>query len=149
MTNESKAFQEREKVYEKVTRTIRMNARYNQEAMNIQDISKLPVLGRVYFIFVTNKTNLRNYDNQSKLYDSATYLYLNVFKNLRDGSEYNRDLLTKIRKTLSTVERCVRFIKLDHSYLFNYKLVEASKKRSKEASLNFGNEAVLVKDDDS
>lgn len=146
MEKRSKAYEERLKVYQEVEKIFKYNNRFGTLSQTIIQVGKLTVLAKVYFIFVHNIHSLKDHKKAASLYDSATYSYLYTFKRICDGREYNRDLLTQIRKSLSTVERCVRFIKSDHPHLFSYDLIQETNKRRKKAIESYGNESVLVDD---
>lgn len=146
MEKRSKAYEERLKVYQEVEKIYKYNNRFGTLSQTIIQLDKMTVLAKVYFIFVANVHSLKEHKKASNLYDSATYGYLHTFKKIRDGREYNRDLLTQIRKSLSTVERCVRFIKSDHPHLFSYDLIQETNKRRKKAIESYGNESVMVPD---
>lgn len=146
MEKRSKAYEERLKVYQEVEKIYKYNNRFGTLAQTIAQVKQMTVLAKVYLIMVIHVRNLKEHKKSSRLYDSVTYAYLHAFKTVRDGREYNRDLLTQIRKTLSTVERCVRFIKSDHPDLFSYELIQETNKRRKKSVESYGNESVLVKD---
>ena len=142
----SKAYIERLKVYQEVEKIYKYNNRFGTVGQSVRQTKNLTVLAKVYLICVLNIRRLKDYKKASHLYDSVTYSYLYTFKKIRDGRQYNRELLIEIRKTLSTIERCVRMIKLDHPYLFSVEILQESSKRRKKTEKTYGNEVVLNDD---
>ena len=143
MEKRSKAYEERLKVYQEVEKIYKTNNRFGTIAQTIAKVNKMTVLAKVYLIMVINVRSLKEYKTSSRLYDSVTYAYLHAFEKVRDGCEYNRDLLTQVRKTLSSVERCVRSIRSDHPHLFHYDLIQETNCRNRKNIETHGNEVVL------
>lgn len=145
MEKQSKAYEDRLKMYQKVERIYKTNNRYaiNPMRESINEVDKLSVLGKVFFICVVHVKALKGYTKITDLYDSLAYIYLHTFKNIRDGNEYNKKMLLEFRCTFTTIERCLRFIKSDYPHLFDCKLIIETNKRNKINIESHGNESVL------
>ncbi len=131
MEKKSKAYRDRVKIYESVEKIYAYNNRFGTQQKSIYQVSKMPILAKVYLIFLIKAHSLKDYKKSSMLYDSTTYLYLDTFKRIRDGQPYNRQLLTKIHTAHSMVKNCVNVIKSDQPHLFDYDLIQEAKKRRK------------------
>lgn len=146
MEKESKAYEARLKLYLSVEKVYKFQNRYGTITEMLAQTKKEPVLAKVYLLCVCHVHELKQHKKSSMLYDAVTYSYLHTFGDVRDGKQYDRKLLIQIRKTLATIERCLRFIKADHPHLFNYDLIQETNKRRKENIDSFGNESVLHTD---
>lgn len=143
MGKRSKAYEDRLNIYQDVEKIYKYNKRFGSIKKSIEQLRKKVILAKVYWIIVVNFKAASQYKKSTTLYDSVTYSYLHIFKNIRDGNQYDKNLLIEIRKTISTIERCVRFIKSDHPHMFNYDLIKDTNNLKRKNIETYGNNVVM------
>ena len=145
----SKAKRDRESLYEKVREIYQRNNRFGSVPKMVGEVSKMPVLAKIYLVMVINFDSLKRHSKVTTLYDSVVYAYLHSFKGIcEDGKrKYTNDLLVEIRRSSATVGRCVRFVIQDHPEMFSTELITESTKRSKSSIESEGNSLVMIVDD--
>lgn len=136
----------RMKLYAEIeTRHAKLSLQGQTKALDwIQQINKMDILAKVYFIFLANPEKLRQIEKVDELYNRVAYSYLSTFEGWKADSSLDIKAIAVIRPAFSSVERSVRFIKSDKPEMFHPELIKESGEKSKRSKDKFGNNVVGI-----
>lgn len=141
-----KAYKERQVVYNSIERSYAASNRDGDTPQDriklISKIKQLPILAKVYFIFVCNPVKLKQIEEVGTLYNRVVYSYLYKFEGWREENTFDVDSLGDIRAAFSSIERCIRFIKQDKPEIFNMEIIKEANQKEAETRDQFGNNVV-------